>query len=574
MAIKLGDAVLFFRGDSSPLHKDMDKSHGEVKAWTIAVGNFIGQTITKGFELAGRALGDFARGLVQLTQDAIKTQGVENVFKSLVTTIGVDAVSAIEALRTATRGMVSDDDLLAAGNEFLATGLATTSEELARLTNMSTQLGIAMGKGPAEAMSSFATVLTNQSTRALKEFGISATDVRNRVDELTAADKNLSKEDAFRQAVMEAGTALMTKIGDQSGTTAAGMARISSSIENLKNVAGDALLPIANMFLGFANDLIGKYGPQIEEGLRFIRGPIEDITAAFTLLAQGDPAGFFGKLSDALIGLGVPRETVDKIIDCIVTLFSAINDLKNGNVEEFIGKMKAILLELGVPIETIDMLERAFRSAFNWITENVPKAQAVIREIWENVIKPAFEGWKYLAEDLGPVLKILGGIILLSFVGPIILAALPVIALGAALIALGLIWKEFGDDVTKIVTQLGVIIRFGIGQMINSIISFITTLAAIDPTGLLAKFGPGVIDTLTRARDDLQRQNLEAIQRESEIQSRGLTFNTQANFESLMGILGRTQAQQGNNMTVYGGVQQYGLGMDTGSIESLWELNQ
>jgi len=145
-----------------------------------ALGFAFGTIAVKGLQAAGRAVSGFV-------QDAMAVEGTQRTFANLVDSIGGDVPQAMDQLREATRGMVADDELMAAANKFVAMGLAENTEEAAKLSEMATQLGMAMGNDATASMENFALMLANQSILRLDSFGISSAKVRERIEELTGA---------------------------------------------------------------------------------------------------------------------------------------------------------------------------------------------------------------------------------------------------------------------------------------------------------------------------------------------------------------------------------------------------
>jgi hypothetical protein len=284
-------------------------------------------------------------------------------------------------------------------------------------------------------------------------------------------------------------------------------------------------------------------------------------------------------IQDALIGLGVPEEDVDRIVVSLHTLWSAFQDLMDGNVEEFIGKVKAVLLEWGVPIEFIDKMEEAFR----WLLETATKVgdyweetlKPAIKTGWELVFKPALEGLMELLTDLGPLLIAVGLGVLAWIVLPMVLAALPVIALAAAVIALGLIWKEYGDQVKEILGQFLVVITHVFGQAIDWVVGFMETLLGLAGIGDLAEMlGLGELaaglDAARQKLDDFRDSRIELATSGPDVQS---TFGQgNAGLDALLATLGGTQDNR--NFTNYGGINLLGGGGEGDPLAALWEMGQ
>jgi len=234
----------------------------------------ITKTIVGGLGIAGvAALSGIAVGAVKAGQafigmavDAAKLSGVQNTFENLSLSIGSNSVSAIESLRDATRGMVSDMDLMAAGNQFMAMGLANTEDEMSNLAEIATQLGSAMGSGPTESMENFSLLLANQSIPRLDSFGISSGTVRSKIEELQKANQGMSRETAFMTAVMEEAEVTLGKVGEQGDTSAAAFARMSAVSANLKTAIGQGLEPVVTNVIS----TFGKIGQTLMPGIRTI----------------------------------------------------------------------------------------------------------------------------------------------------------------------------------------------------------------------------------------------------------------------------------------------------------------
>lgn len=210
------------------------------------------------------------QAIADLVASSAKLEATRNTFNSLAASIGTTADVMLGDMRNATRGMVADFDLIAATNKFVSMNLATTSQEAATLAEMATQLGMAMGKDANGAMEEFALLLANQSIPRLDTFGISAGAVRARILELQAADESLSREQAFLTAVMEQGEIAMGRVGEQSGGTAGGLARLNSAVKN----AGDSiklnLAPAFNTLIQPIASLAARFLPDLVSALSHV----------------------------------------------------------------------------------------------------------------------------------------------------------------------------------------------------------------------------------------------------------------------------------------------------------------
>lgn len=235
--------------------------------------------------------------IFNLAKESAQVEKLSRTFDSLAESIGENADIMIKDLRVASRGMLNDADLMQASNKLVAMGLAGTSEESAKLVEMSTQLGSAMGMTATDAAEAFALMLANQSIPRLDNFGISSGKVRDRIEELMEANVGMTRETAFMNAVMEQGALTMEKVGEQGEGAAANMARLEANVDNLKVAIGDRLRPILETI---TTKLLDAWdNPEVQAGIETLFAWIEKIVGnetsgiigVITKLAEGDIGG-------------------------------------------------------------------------------------------------------------------------------------------------------------------------------------------------------------------------------------------------------------------------------------------
>jgi len=210
-------------------------------------------------------LGAATIAIAGLTMAAVDVTATSGTFATLTEELGGQEL-ALVSLQDATRGMVTEADLMAASNKFLGMGLTTNIEETAAMAEMATQLGMAMGAEATPSMENFALMMANQSIPRLDSFSISSSDARERIAELMAETEGLSREQAFNTAVMELGAAAMERVGEQGESAAATNARFQTSFADLKMSIGEQFIPIMeSMFSDTLQPLIDNYGPKVIE---------------------------------------------------------------------------------------------------------------------------------------------------------------------------------------------------------------------------------------------------------------------------------------------------------------------
>ena len=243
----IGTAVLELTTDDSSLRKGLAKGERDAGEWSEDVGEQVRGSLGSVLSVAGgmiavqgiRAIG---AGISEMLKTAVRLEPVRDTFENLIETVGGEGVAAMEAMRDATRGMVDDAALLAAGSQLLAMGIAESTAGLADQIEVATQLGAAMGRTAAQSIEDWALLNANMSFQRLDFFGISAGKVRARVNELMATVKGMSRELAFQTATMEEARVAMARVGEQGIGTAADLARVAAQTQNVKTLFGEVIV--------------------------------------------------------------------------------------------------------------------------------------------------------------------------------------------------------------------------------------------------------------------------------------------------------------------------------------------
>jgi len=174
-------------------------------------------------------LQQFGQAVGQLNEMGIEAGRADKVFRNLSKTIG-GYDNAMARLRQTTDGVIDDTSLQLAANKLLLSGMAQTGDELNKIVNISTKLGAAMGKDATSAMEEFGLMLMNQSVRRLDTFGISASNVRLRMEGLK--ESGMDAEEAFKIATFEQADVAMTKLGDAANISATAWDKMGTRIDN------------------------------------------------------------------------------------------------------------------------------------------------------------------------------------------------------------------------------------------------------------------------------------------------------------------------------------------------------
>jgi hypothetical protein len=167
-----------------------------------------------------------------------------------------EAARNLEAMKRATRGAMSEQEMMSHSSRLMQMGLASSAEELEELTTMAVRLGTAMGRDATGSVEDFALMLANQSIPRLDTFGMSAGKARARILELQAATEGMTREEAFLQVVREQGAEAMAKLGEYTEDEMLATEQLSASFADLKAVAGEALAPALAQVAGGAASVV------------------------------------------------------------------------------------------------------------------------------------------------------------------------------------------------------------------------------------------------------------------------------------------------------------------------------
>jgi hypothetical protein len=301
--------------DLKGLDKAAEKSTGRLDRLKGGMGNIA---------LAAGAMGVAiytAKKVFDFGAEGAQIEKVRDTFDSLSASIGMTSAALMVDLREATAGMVADTDLMMSANRLISMGLATTGEEASKLTEIAVTLGSAMGKDATQSMEEFALMLANQSIPRLDTFGISAGKVKQRIKELQAEFKDMTREEAFMRAVNEEAAISMAILGDTVPVD-----EFSKFSTELKNVTDAAKVTVAQGL----GPLIGL----MNEGVSQAR-----ILDATLVLLEGD----WKKQNEIVKEVITRTDDQVQINKLLIEVNKLLQSEIQGTTEELVGYAEAIL---------------------------------------------------------------------------------------------------------------------------------------------------------------------------------------------------------------------------------------
>lgn len=139
----------------------------------------------------------------------------------------------LAAFQEGTDGTVSKMGAMEGAAKLLQMQLVDNAAEMELTAAIATRLGDqTMGAG--DRIADFAALLANQSIPRLDNFGISSGRVRARIDELLKSGQALTRDAAFKMAVMEEGAKALDTLGDTSELAQTKMDKLAAAFEDAK----------------------------------------------------------------------------------------------------------------------------------------------------------------------------------------------------------------------------------------------------------------------------------------------------------------------------------------------------
>jgi hypothetical protein len=205
------------------------------------------------FKKVGAAIGLAfgAQELVSFGKEAVKLssqmEGVERAFKRIG---GANSANLLEGLRKATRGTVSDLQLMQKAVQ--ASNFKIPLENLASLFKFAQARARETGESVEYLTNSIVLGIGRKSPLILDNLGISAVELRDR---LKGVGVEASSVGDIAKIIGEIAEEELAKMGDQADTTADKLEKINAALDNMKVVAGEALINFGTGLLYLAGQI-------------------------------------------------------------------------------------------------------------------------------------------------------------------------------------------------------------------------------------------------------------------------------------------------------------------------------
>lgn len=260
-----------------------------------------------------------AIGIKSIVDEAGTGIGVMNAFNNM---FGDEATSALDELRVATRGTVSDIELMTNANQAMLLGI--DPKALPAMFKGALAASQATGRPVSSAIADITTGIGRQSRMILDNLGIivnaeAANEAYAMSLGITSAelDEN-QKKAAFTAATMTALEENMTKVGEVTDSVALKTQRANAAWDNAKQTLGEALAPAMVFLAETISGLVGWFNelnPSTQQFIAILGG---------SLVVLSLVAGAIGLVTVAMSALAVVSLPVLAIVVAIVAAVAAV----------------------------------------------------------------------------------------------------------------------------------------------------------------------------------------------------------------------------------------------------------
>ena len=195
------------------------------------------------------------RQVMEFTKEAAKVQSMERGFNALSGATGSSTI-ALERLKEATNGTMSEFDLFQQANNAMILGVSNNSKEMAEMFDIAQRLGSALGRDTKTSVESLITGIGRQSRMMLDNIGIITKVDKANEEYASSLNKNVSqlteseKKQAFFNATMEAARQKVAGLAEEVITAQHQIDAFDAAMSDLKSNIGEgmqfAFLPLIN----------------------------------------------------------------------------------------------------------------------------------------------------------------------------------------------------------------------------------------------------------------------------------------------------------------------------------------
>ena len=281
------------------------QAKGGVEGFTQGLSSLLGKAALVAGAVVGvsRAI----KGVYEAAKEGAELEYARTRFDNLASSIGTVSDALMGDLRTATRGTVSDAELVASAGDLMALGLAKSHDEVVRLTSVAGALGMNMNQ--------LVLALTNQTTARFDQLGVSVDGFDAKVKKLK--ETGLSASDAFKEAFLQQAEEQIEKVGNAADQSIGSFKRFEASSQDLSNAIKTQLSPA---FALISEDMAGLVDGLATEVLPSLEMTVLQFVLAKTALENFNKVDFGDFMQAMGLVVGITADGVVTTQDMLVAI--------------------------------------------------------------------------------------------------------------------------------------------------------------------------------------------------------------------------------------------------------------
>jgi len=268
-----------------------------------------------------------ASALIERAKDV---EQVRLAFDNLTASIGGTSSAFLVGLRKATRGAVSDLELMRVANNAILLGVTKNQDQFVELARIARRLGQALGRTATESINDLALGIGRRSRKILDNLGLivkvgEANENYARSLGKLAKDLSIAEQNqAFLNATLDAGREKLDGMGKDVYTVGQAWGKFTSAISNTVNVIAEAF--VGRGVFTVVADWLDESRSKIASYSRFVKRVvvelITNIATAMSLLFGDGFGGLVDRVSKQLIELMKFFSTI--VIESVSALFGKL----------------------------------------------------------------------------------------------------------------------------------------------------------------------------------------------------------------------------------------------------------
>lgn len=171
----------------------------------------------------------------------------------------------LETYEAAVGGSVSQIEALENVTKLLSVGFADSASELDQFARAIRGISLALGRSEDFVTQNLILELFSQRGQRLDQLGLQYDKVRQRADELRAADRSLTQQMAYQQAVLEQADDRFGKLADSAAGQRTEVEKLTDAWKDLRLEMGRTLQPTVEGGAGFFRSVLDFFTRRVKE---------------------------------------------------------------------------------------------------------------------------------------------------------------------------------------------------------------------------------------------------------------------------------------------------------------------